>query len=213
MTATARQIAILRADTMVGSDFILPVLFKRVLQDGFPKTENVYALMREGGFTVEIQQVEIDPTVDMSDALEAAFREMLAYRPVFVDTETGRVFVTRSMGGGCDFVAEDGNLFEAFGLTLPESTDGLYQVVYGSRIRMMRIAIIRQACPNLSVDAIRAAIHDGGAVTMTRREVARTLLAALAQSAMRHRDITNGRITNEFGCYTPADIITVRQFA
>ena len=213
MTATARQIAILRADTMIGSDFILPVLFKRVLQDGFPKTENVYALMREGGFAVEIQQVEIDPTVAMSDALEAAFREMLTHRPVFVDTETGRVFVTRSMGGGCDFVAEDGNLFEAFGLTLPREAEGLFQVVYGSRVRMLPVAVIRQAKPKLSMAEIKEATDSGSPIPMSAREIACTLLAAMAQSALRHRDITNGRITNEFGCYKPADIVTVRRFA
>ena len=50
-------------------------------------------------------------------------------------------------------------------------------------------------------------------VQPTRREIARTLLAAMAQSAVRHREITHGRITNEFGCYRPADIITVDRFA
>lgn len=213
MTATARQIAILRADTMVGSDFILPVLFKRVIQDGFPQTENIYALMREGGFAVETQTVEIDPAVAMSDALQAAFREVLTHRPVFIDTETGRVFVTRSMGGGCDFVAEDGNLFEAFGVSLPTDNEGLFQVVYGSRIRMLPVAVIRQAKPKLSMAEIKEATDTGSPIAMSRREIACTLLAAMGQAAIRHRDITEGRITNEFGYYKPADIVTVRRFA
>ncbi len=76
MTTHARPIAILRADGMVGSDFILPVLLKRVLQADFPSEASVAALIREGGTTVEYGSVDVEADGDLARRLEIAFQDI-----------------------------------------------------------------------------------------------------------------------------------------
>lgn len=207
----SREIAILRADTMVGSDFILPVLIKRVVGNGFPDVRHVYDLLLQGGFAVEVQTVDLDVYGEVSadtlcDALERAFAEALTTRPVFVDVATGDLFVTRGNDLTHRFLAPQGNLLQAFDVLLPE-VDGPFDVTLTSQVKILPVSAVRTARPDMTIGEIKTALDTKAAIPMSRRDLTRTYVQAIAISASRHQEITAGRITNEFGCYKPRDVI------
>ncbi len=211
MTIT-REIAILRADTMIGSDFILPVLIKRVVADAFPTIDAVYALMMQGGFAVEVKTVDLEVYGEISgdtlcDALERAFSDILGSRPLFVDVATGDLYVTRGKHETYRFLAPQGNLFEAFSVPVP-ATEEMLDVIVDSRVKILPVAAVRTARPDLGIKEIKEAIDAKTPIAMSRRDLARTLIQAVAISATRHQEITAGRITGEFGCYRPNDVIS-----
>lgn len=211
---TTREIAILRADQMVGSDFILPVMIKRVIGDNFPQTQYVYDLLREGGFSVEVKSVDLEAEIEIEYALQETFRDLLPSRPVFVDVATGRLYVTRSMGAGQEFLITQGDLFSAFGIALDGmSPEGLYRAVFTSKVRVLPVGVVRQARPELNVGEVRHAIDTGTPISMSRRDIARVLVAAIDVAAQRHRDITANKITGEFGAYTATTVIASCRFA
>jgi hypothetical protein len=214
MNPTAsREIAILQASLMQGSDFILPVKIKRVIRDAFPTTEAVYDLLRDGGFRVEVKTVDLNADLSLHEALEEEFRDLLPSRPVFVDLYTGHIYVTRSMGEGHEFLAHQGDVFGALDIRLPEARDGMFHAVITSRVRMLPINVIRTARPELSPAEVKHAIDNGTPISMSTRDLARTIVAAVCVAAQRHRDITNDKITGDHGAYTTTTVIASCTFA
>lgn len=214
---TTRTFAVLRTDTMVGTAFILPILFTRVIGRPFPQIEDVYALIRAGGCMIEAQPVEvsIDGDEDPCRAIGDAFADILVHRPLFVDLETGAIFAVRHPLGMLPFVAESGSLFEAFGRPLPQGStpDSVHTLTITTRIKMLPCAALREGKPDLSLaDAKDVAFH-GAPVAMTSGQLTRTLLHAVRCSAQKHRRITEGRETDQFGPVLPTDVIASYSFA
>lgn len=211
-----RTFAVLRTDTMVGTAFILPILFTRVNRP-FPSVEDVYALIAAGGVMSEGQPVEVEVDSDerVGDAIEHAFADILVDRPFFVDLSNGAIYVVRHPHGSRPFVAESGTLFEAFGRSLPQgSTETtVHTLTLTSRITMLPVAALREGNPDLSVADAKAVAFDGKPVQMTAGQFARTLLHAVRCSAQKHQRITSGRETDQFGPVLPKTIIASYAFA
>ncbi len=132
------------------------------------------------------------------------------HRPVFVDLETARMFVTQAMGDDL-FVGEQGNLIATFLPTGVETGAERYDVYWGSRLRGAAGAIaLRTGIPDLALADAKHLVNGGAPVGMTRAQIARTLLSGVSQSATRHRDITEGRMTDEFGPTLPNGVIYIR---
>ncbi len=214
MTET-RTFAVLRADVMVGSAFILPILFTRVIGRPFPRTEDVYALITQGGFMIEGQPIEVSvEDDDIPQALNTAFAEILADRPVFVDLAIGSIYAVRHPDGMQPFVAASGNLFEAFGRILPKDAeaDSILTFTMTSRIAILPCVALREGNPDISLADAKDIAFKGATVSMTPGQMARMLLHAVRCSAQKHKRITEGRETDEFGPVLPTAVIASYAF-
>lgn len=214
---TTRTFAVLRADKMVGTVFILPILFTRMINRTFPQIEDVQALVRQGGFLIEPKPVEVsvDGDAPVSEALQDHFADLLVNRPVFVDLDNGAMYMVRHPHGSLPYVAACGTLFEAFGRPLPAGSteETVHTFTMTAGITMLPCSALREGKPDLSIADAKDIAFKGQPVSMTTGQLARTLLHAIRCSAQKHQRITEGRETDQFGPVLPTTIIASYAFA
>ncbi len=205
-----RHIAVLRADTMVGSAFLLPILSMRVLNRAFPKDQDVQHLIAEGGVTFEeVATIAVAETSGgetafddaVIDGIVTVYGDALPTRPIFVDLATGHLYAVRTPEGTRPFLGRSGSLFHAMGCggMMDAVQDDAIVAMFMTALPILGCSAVRKAMPALDIAEAKVIASGAKVVTTTKDTVARALLRAVQIASMRHQDITAGKITDEFG--------------
>jgi hypothetical protein len=187
-----RDIAILRADPLVGSAFPKPILIARVIARAKPSVDDVLVLARHGGFAVRFLRVPMSDPGTLADAIGRACSDELGCRPAFVDMTTGALFATHGTRGEAARVVEIGNLYDAFGPRPIGEPGQAHATTFTARDRTVAVAAVLEGKPDLAEATAADAIATRTPLAMTAGEILRTLVGAIAGSASRYRQAAGG---------------------